>query len=61
LAVIINLIAIAIKKMHLSARPYYEIPKITGTISDLADCEAIQTKPIAEAIQDRSLDGKGWS
>lgn len=56
-----KLIEMAMKELHLSARAYYKILKISRTISDLAECEQIQSEHIAEAIQYRSLDRQWWS
>lgn len=55
-----KLIEMAMKELHLSARAYYKILKISRTISDLAGCEQIQSDHIAEAIQYRSLDRQWW-
>ena len=55
-----NLIKMAMKELHLSARAYYKILKIARTISDLEGCEQIQSEHIAEAIQYRSLDRQWW-
>ena len=51
-----KLIEMAMKELHLSARAYYKVLKISRTISDLVGCEQIQAEHIAEAIQYRSLD-----
>jgi len=51
-----RLIEMAMKELHLSARAYYKVLKISRTISDLAGCDEIQSEHIAEAIQYRSLD-----
>lgn len=56
----IKLIEVAMKELRLSARAYYKILKIARTISDLAECEQIQSEHIAEAIQYRSLDRQWW-
>lgn len=56
-----KLIETAMKELHLSARAYYKILKISRTIADLAGCEQIQSEHIAEAIQYRSLDRQWYS
>ena len=51
-----KLIEQAMKELHLSARAYFKILKISRTIADLAGEETVSSEHIAEAIQYRSLD-----
>src|SRR3989344_3954644 len=43
----------AVEKLHLSARSYYKIIKISRTIADLAHSKEIMSEHIAEALQFR--------
>ena len=51
-----NLLRQAINKMHLSARAYDRIRKVSLTIADLEGSDAIKDAHLLEAIQYRSLD-----
>lgn len=51
-----KLLETALKELHLSARAYYKILKVSRTIADLSNQDRIATAHLAEAIQYRFLD-----
>ena len=55
-----QLLRSAISELHLSARAYYRILKISRTIADLDKNEEIKSSHISEALQYRYLDRELW-
>ena len=51
-----NLLEMAVKELHLSARAYHKIIKLARTIADMAEEKQIHQDHVSEAIQYRSLD-----
>ena len=46
--------------MNLSPRAYHKIIKISRTIADIEESDAIREEHIGEALQYRNLDRKFW-
>ena len=53
-----SLLQTAMKQMHLSARGFHRILKVSRTIADLAEAETIRVAHLAEALQYRPV---GWA
>ena len=56
-----SLLAQAMDELHLSARAYTKVLKVSRTLADLAGAADISIEHIAEAIQYRSLDRGLWA
>jgi len=59
-AAVQELLRHAMKELHLSARAYDRILRVSRTIADLAESTAIHPEHVAEAIQYRTLDRNLW-
>jgi magnesium chelatase family protein len=56
----VNLLRLALSELSLSARAYDRILKVSRTIADLDERDAINSGDISEAVQYRSLDRQIW-
>lgn len=55
-----ELIRVAMSELNLSARAYDRILKVSRTVADLANADAITSEHVSEAIQYRTFDRTLW-
>jgi magnesium chelatase family protein len=48
-----NLMKAAVRQLHLSARGYHRVLKLSRTIADLAGDDSVRANHVAEALQYR--------
>jgi magnesium chelatase family protein len=53
-------IRVAMTELHLSARAYDRILKVSRTIADLGGTDSIAPEHVSEAIQYRTFDRTLW-